>query len=540
MKRTITLVFLSIVIVLGISNFVNGQVEVFTDNSVLISDYLEINKNPTGLNPYVRYNITGAASNLNAFGSEIRIDGTTDDRKLLLNLSVDTTKNEFLIDNYSASITENFKEGLRTRLFGTARSAYGVYNFFDVLKDSSATLLSAYGTYNFINQNDSRLCIGSKNFIEGGLANLSNYKTTGTENIVDIRSIGFSYGSHNVMFIYNSVNSGEVYGVRSRIANKSTAYAVNGTPHKVYGIYSHIDPNFNGYAGYFIGDVHVEGHFSHTSDERLKYGVKDVESALELIAQLKPKSYKMLSEKENQQKRDQLSYGFLAQELMEVFPDLVTLVDRPGTISSEVIVDESIDIGPNGEEIVMPSDINYSEDMNGEARYAVSYIELIPFLVKAIQEQSEQMNAIETSTRSIIQNQGNEEIEVLKKQLAKTESKYQLLESKLQQLIDCTDCDELSLDLRTDAVELDLSALTLKIYPNPVTNILNLEAHTDETGIMEISIFDASGQRIAHDKTMLLDGKNVHKMNVSDWASGNYYVTTTFQGVTKSNKVVVE
>jgi len=60
------------------------------------------------------------------------------------------------------------------------------------------------------------------------------------------------------------------------------------------------------------------------------------------------------------------------------------------------------------------------------------------------------------------------------------------------------------------------------------------------TGLLKISVFNEAGQLVVADDMMLIEGMNVHKMESSSWTSGLYHVTTTFNDVTNSQKLVVE
>jgi len=76
------------------------------------------------------------------------------------------------------------------------------------------------------------------------------------------------------------------------------------------------------------------GNYSATSDKRLKTNIKPVESVLDYISELKAKSYNY---KTNLDKR---FTGFLAQDVKEIFPDIVTEAeDRTGKGDSTLLID---------------------------------------------------------------------------------------------------------------------------------------------------------------------------------------------------------
>ena len=89
------------------------------------------------------------------------------------------------------------------------------------------------------------------------------------------------------------------------------------------------------------GTIVISGTLVEASDERFKTNIKPVENILDKIMQLNPVSYKKINS-------NQFEYGFIAQEIRKVFPEIVY------------------------------------EDKEGYLH--INYISLIPLLVKAIQE----------------------------------------------------------------------------------------------------------------------------------------------------------
>jgi hypothetical protein len=99
---------------------------------------------------------------------------------------------------------------------------------------------------------------------------------------------------------------------------------------------------------------------SGISDQRLKENVRDLDIGLSAIMALKPRKFDWKDGKGKNIKDDR---GFIAQEIEEVFPDLI---------------DEWADPAPAG-----------------EAPYKSVRADLIPVLVKAIQELSAKNDALE-------------------------------------------------------------------------------------------------------------------------------------------------
>ena len=80
----------------------------------------------------------------------------------------------------------------------------------------------------------------------------------------------------------------------------------------------------------------------------------------------------------------------------------------------------------------------------------------------------------------------------------------------------------------------------MRLYPNPASDFVNLEVQAGMTGLLKISVYNEAGQLIATDNMMLIQGKNVHRIESTSWTSGLYHITTTFNDVTHSQKVIVE
>jgi len=120
------------------------------------------------------------------------------------------------------------------------------------------------------------------------------------------------------------------------------------------------------YAGYFNGNVTVTGTFSNPSDLSLKQNIRKIDNSLEKITRLQGKMYENRCEEYAYMNLiDGTQFGFIAQELEEVFPELVTENIHPGT-------DPYYD-----------SDIEQRDPL---AYKGINYIGMIPVLVEAIKE----------------------------------------------------------------------------------------------------------------------------------------------------------
>ena len=110
-----------------------------------------------------------------------------------------------------------------------------------------------------------------------------------------------------------------------------------------------------------VGNADISGELTAASDKRLKKNINDINGALAVINELAPKTYNFrVDEYPDMDLADGDKMGFIAQEIEKVLPELV----RTGRNV------ESID----------------GESFNSKS---VNYVELIPLLTKAIQEQQD-------------------------------------------------------------------------------------------------------------------------------------------------------
>ncbi len=200
--------------------------------------------------------------------------------------------------------------------------------------------------------------------------------------------------------IYGYAKSGEVkntgrsYGVMAIAGNRCVGYnfgvygAIKGENYgtAIYGTTSTIKRIMGFYAGYFHGDTYVTGtlttgELTTLSDVRLKSDIQQINTtALTKITALNPVQYTMTTSNttapmntedslsttimttsnENWKNENRIHYGLLAQEVKELYPELV------------------------------------HED--GDGIMSINYIEIIPLLIQSVQDLSEQVSALSNSS----------------------------------------------------------------------------------------------------------------------------------------------
>lgn len=199
-------------------------------------------------------------------------------------------------------------------------------------------------------------------------------------------SIGAGSGQNigNYAFAQGSsfVNYGvlaETRGTGNNSWNIALFADANGVAKTNYAIYAYPHNATTNYAGYFAGDVTITGTLTNPSDASLKEDVEKIASSIKIVKQLNPVTYNYKEEMGdkgmNLPKGQQ--YGFVAQELEKVLPELVTTQVMP----------------------VFSDDNPYNSTSIEKFEYkGINYIGIIPILTSAIKEQQ---NTIEEQGKQI-------------------------------------------------------------------------------------------------------------------------------------------
>ncbi|MCL4708532.1 tail fiber domain-containing protein [bacterium] len=170
-----------------------------------------------------------------------------------------------------------------------------------------------------------------------------------------------------------------VAGSGNRIALTGQASGGSGTN---YGVYGSGSGGATNYAGYFVGNVTVTGTFSNPSDDNLKENIDSLSAVLPALTRLRPIRFHFRKDADYQDLNlpPGRQYGFSAQELESVFPDLVRTESH---LSPE-------DLEKNGE----PSPFVYK---------SINYLGLIPLLVEAIKEQQAMITELQDEVKRLKQ-----------------------------------------------------------------------------------------------------------------------------------------
>jgi len=171
----------------------------------------------------------------------------------------------------------------------------------------------------------------------------------------------------------------------------------SGSPANYYAVWGIAPSSGSNQAGYFSGNVTVSGIFSNPSDERLKENINPLNSVLDKIMQVSVNTYNFKKEFSYLNLPQTKQYGFLAQNLQKIFPELV-----------QTVVDKS-----KGEN-------NFFEYKT------VNYLGMIPILTRALQE--EYMQRMQTEQELVDLKQRLQNIEAL---LSQNSASFQSVGQKM-------------------------------------------------------------------------------------------------------------
>ncbi len=202
-----------------------------------------------------------------------------------------------------------------------------------------------------------------------------------------------SWTDHSYLNGFNSYvnvgNGGGAYGVTSSAYGGSgsysmalTGYAGGGAGSHNYGVYGYAGGGSFAAAGYFQGKVYYQS-LHQLSDQKFKTNVRELPDGIDKILRLRPKLYDMkVKEYEGKVRLSEGAHmGFLAQDVEEVLPELVSTAYAPAPPTKE-----------NGKSKKNAPMTEYK---------SLDYTGLIPVLVKAVQEQQAQIDALKAEVAEL-------------------------------------------------------------------------------------------------------------------------------------------
>lgn len=272
----------------------------------------------------------------------------------------------------SAFNTDAAGGGTRYGVYGQAASKskynYGVHGY-------------ATGTGN--GDSGTGVGVGSINFGVFGSASGNGWNNSGLEGQATGSSGEWNFGVHGLSFA-GSGTTVENHGV----AGRASGPGIN------YGVYGAAWDGVENYAGYFDGetvvngtltvngDINYTGSSTQTSDRNLKENIQPLQEGLSTIMKLNPTTYNFRGNGEyNGLKLSTgLHYGLIAQEVEQVLPSLV---------KNNVHSYSEMENNGQGPDVTSETEIKKTMEYK-----TMNYTELIPVLIKGMQEQQAEIERL--------------------------------------------------------------------------------------------------------------------------------------------------
>ncbi|WP_298513477.1 tail fiber domain-containing protein [uncultured Kordia sp.] len=315
----------------------------------------------------------------------------------------------------------------------------------------------------------------------------SSFENTG----INVRLNGGTQNTGVRAFVTDNGSDGPTYGIFGSIAS-SADVRVPAFGAAIYGISS---TDSNRFAGYFNGNVFVTGTFT-VSDKKLKENIKSEENILDKLTQLDAVTYTFKAN-EHLNLPAELQHGFLAQNIEEVFPELITTINKP-------IFDKE-------------------NKQTGTYEYkAVNYVGMISILTSSLKELKEESTA---------------NMEKLKEEseasINKLNEKVAYLESKIEAITN----GETKLGSQNDTNDLGFSMEQNK--PNPFTNQTVVNYTLPSNVKATISVVDLSGKFIK--EYDLVNEKGQLTINSSEIGKGIFvYALISNNEVILTKKMIIK
>lgn len=229
----------------------------------------------------------------------------------------------------------------------------------------------------------------------------------GASGFVGVYGTGNNYGIYGSGNFYGVYGTGDSYGVYGRAIggtgnpdpiafagvfgyNETTGYGVGGYCEEGPGVFGY---SYASYAGYFSGDVYAT-HLFIGSDRTLKQNITDVASAMSIINKLQPKSYQYRQDGAYGLMKlpTGTHYGLVAQDVEPVLPSLVKSTTFETRMARPVVKEQSGNAPTKNAPVASSETIAFK---------ALNYTELIPILVKGMQEQDAENKSLREENREI-------------------------------------------------------------------------------------------------------------------------------------------
>jgi hypothetical protein len=205
---------------------------------------------------------------------------------------------------------------------------------------------------------------------------------------IGVESYAMNSQTSNTGFLTFVNGSADNYGMRMYV-DRNGSKSIGAEIHADTALYLH-GYTFSHYGATFNGNVQVNGNLAYsgsltnTSDRNLKENVRSLDNALGVVMQLRPTSYTFrgngsyngLALSTGQR------FGLIAQEVETILPSLV----QNNVHQYEEVIADGEGVAPGGEAKTVTREMEYK---------SLNYTEMIPFLIKAMQEQQEMIEKLQ-------------------------------------------------------------------------------------------------------------------------------------------------
>lgn len=290
---------------------------------------------------------------------------------------------------------------------------------------------------------------------------------------------------------FHTEDNGQAFGVKG-FAHFSGGFGPSSVR---YGVWGYGEPEDEGteYGVYASGDLAYTGNLiGPPSDLKLKKDIRNLRNGLEVIDQLRPVTFEMRLEEFPQMCFSEgRQFGFVAQEVEEVLPELVS-----DNVHPALVPDESSD------KTAHPA-VEYK---------GINYISLIPVLTQAIQEQ-----------QKIIEGQ-EERIDRLEREL--DELKAMVLERG---------------NVRSDhrrVVDLDQARLDQNV-PNPFSGETIIGYYLPETSGQAVLRLSSSDGKLVKEIPILERGEGRLVLRANSLSRGGYWYSLMIDGSVVDSRMML-
>ena len=310
-------------------------------------------------------------------------------------------------------------------VYGTGTS-YGVYGYSQDGYGTTGASSSSFGVYGSSSSNTG--VYGTSNS-GNGVYGYSNgaYGVYGQSTYLGVYGVGTSYGvygySANNYGVYGTsgylgvYGNGTTYGTYGYSGGGTGAAGVSSTGTAVYGssssglgasFYSgsywalRAQTTTGTYAAVFYGLTYSSGGYT-SSDKNLKKNVQEFTDGMSIINKLKPKYYEFKDDAKyaflNLPKGNH--YGLMAQDVEQVLPNLVKESPHESVNSADAAINISSADGKPASAAEIAEQKIKSTPKESISIKAVNYTELIPIIIKAMQELSAKNDELQVQVNEL-------------------------------------------------------------------------------------------------------------------------------------------